>query len=122
MTETPIDTAVLDQLIATTDAAFVEELLGAFLDDSPQLIAALRQALADDNAEAFRRAAHSLKSNSASFGAVNLSALAKELEMTGKTGRLDGVTRHGDAAATLERLAAEYDRVERALKEWQHGS
>ena len=116
MAETLIDTAVLDQLIATTDAAFVEELLSAFLDDSPQLIAALRQALAEDNAEAFRRAAHSLKSNSASFGAENLSALAKELEMIGKTGRFDGV---GDA---LERLATEYDQVERALKEWQHGS
>jgi len=116
MAETLIDTAVLDQLIATTDAAFVEELLSAFLDDSPQLIAALRQALAEDNAEAFRRAAHSLKSNSASFGALNLSELAKELEMIGKTGRLDGA---GDA---LARLAAEYDRVERALKEWQHGS
>ncbi len=116
MAETLIDTAVLDQLIATTDAAFVEELLGAFLDDSPQLIAALRQALAEEDVEAFRRAAHSLKSNSASFGAVNLSALAKELEMIGKTGRLDGA---GDA---LEPLAAEYDRVERALKEWQHGS
>jgi len=116
MTETVIDTAALDDLIATTDAAFIEELLGAFLDDSPQLIATLRQALAEDNAETFRRAAHSLKSNSASFGAVNLSALAKELEMTGKTGRLDGV---GDA---LERLAAEYDQVERALTEWQHGS
>jgi HPt (histidine-containing phosphotransfer) domain-containing protein len=116
MTETLIDTEVLDQLIATTDAAFVEELLGAFLDDSPQLIAAMQQALADDNAEAFRRAAHTLKSNSASFGAVNLAALAKELEMIGKTGRLDGA---GDA---LERLAAEYDRAERALQEWQHGS
>ena len=49
-------------------------------------MAAMRGALADANVEEFRRAAHSLKSNSANLGAMTLAALAKELEMMGKAG------------------------------------
>jgi len=111
-----IDPATLEGLKATTDAAFVQELIDTFLDDSPNLIAEMRQALPSGNAEAFRRAAHSLKSNSASFGALTLSALAKELEMMGKAGDLEG------AGGKLEQLAAEYEPVQQALRAWQHGS
>jgi PAS domain S-box-containing protein len=116
MPEPVIDKTTLDKLVATTDAAFVAELLSAFFDDAPQLIASLKQAAADHNAEAFRRAAHSIKSTGANFGATTLSALAKELEMMGKAGHLEG------AGAKIERLAAEYQQAERALREWQHGS
>ncbi len=43
----------------------------------------LRRSLAAQNADQFRRAAHSLKSNSNTFGALTLGAMAKELELTG---------------------------------------
>jgi HPt (histidine-containing phosphotransfer) domain-containing protein len=76
----------------------------------------MRQAVADGDADALRRAAHSLKSNSTSFGAVTLSAQAKELETMGKAGSLEG------ASGKLERLAAEYTLVEGALRAWRHGS
>ena len=114
MSEPVIDTATLDSLVATTDAQFVDELMDAFREDSPQLIATMRQAAAGNDADAFRRAAHSLKSNSNNFGATNLAALAKELEAMGKAGSLDG------AGAKIERLAAEYEQVERALRAWRH--
>ena len=39
----------------------------------------IRRALSDGDCEAFRRAAHSLKSNSATFGAMTLSAQCREL-------------------------------------------
>jgi HPt (histidine-containing phosphotransfer) domain-containing protein len=71
----------------------------------------MRRALDEQNADAFRRAAHSLKSNAASFGALTLSALARDLEALAKSGSLDG------ADPQLERLATEYERVERALRE-----
>ena len=71
----------------------------------------LQQALDGNDAELFRRSAHSLKSNSAAFGAVTLAELARELEMLGKEGRLAGA---GDKVA---RAAAEYQRVQQALKE-----
>ena len=40
-------------------------------------LADLRRALADGNTERFRRAAHSLKSNSHTYGATKLAELAR---------------------------------------------
>ena len=59
--------------------------------------------------DAFRRAAHSLKSTSESLGAFGLATLARELETIGQAGRLHEV---GDR---IERLAAQYELVTRAL-------
>ena len=47
------------------------------------MLAELKRALAADQAEPFRRAAHSLKSNANTFGALALGALARELELGG---------------------------------------
>ena len=46
----------------------------------------MTSALSAEDAETFRRAAHSLKSNGASLGALPLSESAKEFEMMGKVG------------------------------------
>jgi CheY-like chemotaxis protein/HPt (histidine-containing phosphotransfer) domain-containing protein len=113
MTESIIDRATLAELAANTDAAFVRELVDTYLDDSPRLLDDMRQALRDDNATLLARSAHSLKSNSASVGALGLSALAKELELAGKAGQLDG------AQEQVERLARTYTDMAAALKAWQ---
>jgi signal transduction histidine kinase/CheY-like chemotaxis protein/HPt (histidine-containing phosphotransfer) domain-containing protein len=107
-----IDSRIFDQLVASTggEMTFVRELLETYFADSPRLIATLHGALVAGNAEEFRRAAHSLKSNSANFGATNLAALAKELELMGKAGPLEG------AAAKLAPVDEEYARVVLALK------
>ena len=62
-----------------------------------------------DRFDAFHRAAHSLKSNSNTFGALALGALARELELKGLEH-----ARRVDADA-LEALAREYARVAAAL-------
>ena len=108
-----VDRETLDGLLATTDAEFVGELIDAYLEDSPGLIAGMRQALAAGNAIEFTRAAHSLKSSSASLGAMGLSALAKELEGMGKQSKLDG------AAPLIEQLAGAFSQVEQALQAFQ---
>ena len=46
------------------------------------MLAELRAARAAADADRFRRAAHSLKSNSHTFGALGLGALARDLELT----------------------------------------
>ena len=112
----PLDQATLDGLLATTDREFVGELIDAYLEDSPALIAGMQQALADANATEFTRAAHSLKSSSASLGAASLSALAKELEMLGKESKLTG------SASKLEQLAGLFGQVQTALEEFKRGS
>ena len=79
------------------------------------MLAELRGARADGDAERFRRAAHSLKSNGNTFGAVSLAAQARELELKG----LDAEpTRDAAALAALE---AEYARAAAALKALRNG-
>ena len=114
MSESPINQATFDELVAGTGADFVVELIDTFLDDIPNMFNDLRQALVTQKAEVFQRAAHSLKSNSASFGAMDLAAQAKDLELIGKNGNLNEV---GDR---LTRLTTELERVQKALRAWQH--
>jgi len=68
----------------------VAELLETYFDDSSRLLVAMQEALSTGNAEDLRRAAHSLKSSSASFGALRLSNKCKELEDMGRAGALEG--------------------------------
>ena len=110
MTSPEIDKGTLDSLTAATDEEFVKELIETFLEDSPNLIAEMRTSLGTHDVEAFRRAAHTLKSNAASFGAFGLSQSAKELEMIGKSGNLESV---GDKIDDFE---ATYALVEKELR------
>jgi len=110
--EDPIDRAVFDSLLESVggDMEFVAELLQTFFDDAPNLMATLHTALAAGEADEFRRAAHSLKSNSASFGAMPLSRMSKELEDMGKAGTLAG------ASPKIAQAEEEYARVRAALE------
>jgi HPt (histidine-containing phosphotransfer) domain-containing protein len=79
-----IDKATFEELKQMSGADFINELIDAFLDDSPQMIGQMEAALAAGDVESFRRNAHSLKSNANTFGATELGILAKELETMGK--------------------------------------
>ena len=79
-----IDLNTFNILKESTGTDFVGELIDTFLEDAPDLIAKMHSALANADADSFRRAAHSMKSNAATFGALELSALARELEGFGR--------------------------------------
>ncbi|MEW6084908.1 MAG: Hpt domain-containing protein [Chloroflexota bacterium] len=83
-----IDQATFDELKQISGADFINELIDTFLDDAPKLVFQIRAALDAQDADSFRRAAHSLKSNAATFGAARLAELAKEMELLGKENRL----------------------------------
>ena len=104
-----IDRAVFERLVATTGGPFVAELIDTFGEDARELLATLRRTLAATDVDAFRRAAHSLKSTAESLGATGLAALARELEAGARAGSLDG------AADRLDRLTGHYERAARAL-------
>jgi CheY-like chemotaxis protein len=106
-----LDQTALERLQAAMGADFFEELLPTFVEDSQELVGTMRRALAENDTDSFRRAAHSLKSNAASFGATTLSTCARDLEALAKSGSLDG------AASRVEHLASECERVVRALRE-----
>jgi HPt (histidine-containing phosphotransfer) domain-containing protein len=105
-----IDISTFEELKEMSGADFIQELIVTFLDDSPNLINQMKTALKTEDVEVFRRAAHSLKSNSATFGANRLSLLAKELEMLGKDNKLNEV---GSRLETLEKV---YGSVAEELK------
>jgi PAS domain S-box-containing protein len=107
-----LNQAALESLreMAGRDASFLVEMIDTFLDDAPHLLADMRQAVERGDAAGLRIAAHGLKSNSAEFGALALSALCRELEAMGKTGTLGG------AAGRIAQAEAAYAPVKTALE------
>ena len=67
---------------------FLEELIDVYLEDTPNRLVQLRQALDGGDTETLIREAHTLKSSSANLGAMALSALAKTMEFAGRNGKL----------------------------------
>jgi HPt (histidine-containing phosphotransfer) domain-containing protein len=84
-----INKATFEELKGLSGADFINELIDAFLDDAPNMIQHMQTALETKDVESFRRNAHSLKSNANTFGAIELGALARELEMMGRENNLD---------------------------------
>lgn len=113
MSDATIDRATFAELQDTAGADFVKELVQTFLEEAPTMLNELRDACAAGQADDFRRAAHSLKSNSLTFGALPLAALAREQELGGLA-----AAQQPDA---LGALAREYARVAAALAELSHG-
>jgi HPt (histidine-containing phosphotransfer) domain-containing protein len=111
MTESVIDRAVFDSLKETMGADYIVEVVDAFLEEAPALIAQLRPALDGKDIDTFRRAAHSVKSNAATFGATKLFEQARELEFMARENRL------GEVGDKIEILQETYDRAAEALKD-----
>ncbi|MBI5489634.1 MAG: response regulator [Deltaproteobacteria bacterium] len=91
-------------------------LLGEFLSDGPRLLASQRQALAGGRAVELGRAAHSLKSVAATFGALALLAVQKELELLAKRGDL------AEAEPLVARSEREFENVKEVLNRTELGS
>lgn len=83
----------------------VGELIECFLQDTAELLKQMAIAIAQANFSELKTAAHSLKSSSASVGAMTLSALARELEAIAHQGNVDQVS------DKLTQLAAEFEQV-----------
>jgi HPt (histidine-containing phosphotransfer) domain-containing protein len=106
-----IDPSAFDALSESTggDPEFLAELIDMFLTDGVDLLSAMDTASASGDAAELRRAAHSLKSNGATFGATTLTALARQLEELGKAAELDAV------GPLIAEARQEFGRVERSL-------
>jgi PAS domain S-box-containing protein len=71
--------------------AILPALIEEFITDAPGLIAEAQRSWEQRQPADLRRAAHTLKSSSATFGAMALSALARELEYRARDGALENV-------------------------------
>lgn len=110
-----IDLGTFDELRDAVGDEFAAELVDTFLEETPGILAQLRAALAGSDTNGYRRAAHSLKSNCNTFGALTLGRMARDAELDGFTGdpALDSVA--------LDALDALYVAVAAELKQLVHG-
>jgi CheY-like chemotaxis protein len=105
----PTALADLRQFQGEGEPDIVQELAEAFRFETPLLLEALRQAVAKEQPEQLKRAAHNLKGSSNNLGAHTMVALSAELETLCKNETVEG------AAELVTRLEQEYQRVCQAL-------
>jgi len=107
MTPDLIDARTFEALQANAGADFVIILLDAFAEEAPKLLSGLRASAAEGDSEGFETAAHTLKSNSVTFGATRLAEMARRLEWQGPsadTAAVDALA--SELGATLAALRA----------------
>jgi len=106
-----LDTRALERLVKITGdgAGLLAGLVDTFLEDVPRLLGDAKRGLRQEQAEEVRRAAHTLKSTGATFGATRLSEMSRSLEALASSGSLAG------AANLIPRMEAEYQEVRNAL-------
>jgi signal transduction histidine kinase/CheY-like chemotaxis protein/HPt (histidine-containing phosphotransfer) domain-containing protein len=106
-----LDRDVLDQLREDLGGmAALRELIRSFLDQTPSVLSALRDAAARADVPSIRRAAHMIKGTSSILGARELSEQCAEIERVGKTGCI------ADAGSRVIAVEASYRTIEAALK------
>ncbi len=115
MAEDLIDHESWEALKMMTEPDFLASLIDVFLSDSPEIIRQMQSGVAAGDIELVRRSAHTLKSNSASFGANRLAGAARELEMIAKNGTLEGAT------PKLEAVEREFIQLSPVILELKNG-
>jgi signal transduction histidine kinase/DNA-binding response OmpR family regulator len=112
--ETPsIDPEAMQRIRETLGESgryLLNEVIGSYLDDTPELLATMRVAVAHGNAGALQAAAHKLKSSSALLAAIRLANLCTELERIACAGTTSG------CATLVEQIDAEYAGVAAGLE------
>jgi HPt (histidine-containing phosphotransfer) domain-containing protein len=98
------------------DSEFLAELIDEFLDDAPSQLEALRAAAASGDSETARRAAHTLRGNSRTFGASGLASLCQQAEAAAEGGDLKLV------GGRIEEIGEEWERVRSQLVDFRDGS
>ena len=105
----PVVLSELRQFPGQGESDILQELAEAFQFETPLLLEALREAVAQGQPEQLQSAAHNLKGSSNNLGAQTMAALSAELEAIGKTGTVE------QAAELVTHLEQEYRRVCQAL-------
>jgi PAS domain S-box-containing protein len=105
-----IDEAALQALCDEADNDVLIELVNCYLNETPKLLKAIQGAIAKQDAIALRHASHTLKSSSATLGAIHLPKLCAELEKLADQGEI------ANLETQIAQLTAEYKRVAAALQ------
>ncbi|WP_457205030.1 response regulator [Nocardioides sp. P5_C9_2] len=113
--EGALDLTRLDLLrdMDPSDTSYLERVTGRFEESSLAVADDLRCAVETDDADALRAHAHKLAGGAANLGAVEVAALARELEALGDAGTTSG------AGAVLVRLVAALERARTGLRAYR---
>jgi len=96
------------------DAEMISDLIDTLMEDTPALMAELKDAIEAGEISLVHRHAHSLKSSNAQLGAHAFAAICQELENQAKEGELS------NAPQLLQQLQQEQQRVALALNDWKN--
>ncbi|CAN1211993.1 hypothetical protein TUMEXPCC7403_17435 [Tumidithrix helvetica PCC 7403] len=91
------------------EPSFLAHMLDVFLTDCERMTSAIQAAIATQDTAVLKDNAHSLKSTSATLGAIALSSLCKEFELMARYGKIDV------SPEKLQAFISESDRVKTAL-------
>lgn len=97
------------------DREALAEIVDAFLDEAPRRLAELRRGVDELDAVLAGRAAHTLKSNGGTFGAVELVSLCRRLEVAARANDL------ADSADLLDAADAQWTLVSKELTALRDG-
>jgi len=110
-TSIALDRDVLDQLREDLGGtAALREVIRSFLDQTPSVLSALRDAAARADVSSIRRAAHMIKGTSSTLGARELSDQCADIERIGESGYI------ADAGSRVIAVEASYRTIEAALR------
>lgn len=100
----------LQDMVGKDDLDAIAEVIDSYLEDAPQLLQAIQNAVRLDDVRGLHYAAHTLKSSSATLGAMRLYRLCQDLEEISK-----GCTTL-TALTLVSQLETEYERVRTTLQ------
>ncbi len=112
-TEGAVDAKALAAIreIDDADGSILAEVIGIFLDEAPQHLDALRTALRKLDGAELARAAHAFKSASGNVGAARVTKLCREIEHTGRSGKVS------DAVTLVQQIEQQVDVVRPLLRD-----
>ena len=117
-------TAFEELLLMVNENEMLVRVIDSYLEETPQLLEGMTQAISQGDAATLQRYAHNLKSTSATFGAMRLSEFCRELEgmkLTLGNNSFGGVSQPNYAnnwklaADILSKMVGEYENVKIAL-------
>ncbi len=97
------------------DRRLLRDIVEAFLDEAPRLLAMIRESIEKQDSQTLQRAAHTLKGSTGYFGATRASEMALQLEAMGKKSEL------AHATNTLVDLDREMARLTPVLLDYMRG-
>ena len=109
-----LDLAILNSLRELAGAkaqSFLTKIINQYLEDSPERLVAIAQALTDRDPEALRQSAHGFRSSSANLGIVIVAECCKQLEDLARAGKTPE-----NPSQVLAQLKLEYETAKTALK------